>query len=156
MSATYTGETLGKLKKLSMHANGYYHVYLVPGHRHRGRVLAGVAAPPLSEISAYRFNDVNLQSSPCLDHLTLERFTRSYDVHGSTEPTRLQQRLLRKVYGTEWNFLSQALRFVPWPCRTKFAQAIYHVIVRDVLRHTKHIACCILTVCCVGTQMLCR
>ena len=54
MSATYTGETLGKLTKLSMHANGYYHVYLVPGHRHRGRVLAGVAAPPLSEISAYR------------------------------------------------------------------------------------------------------
>ena len=124
-----------------MHARQWLllYAYLVPGPRHRGRVLAGVAAPPLSEISAYRFNDVNLQSSPCLDHLALERFTRSYDVHGSTEPTRLQQRLLRKVYGTEWNFLSQALRFVPWPCRTKFAQAIYHVIVRDVLRHTKHI-----------------
>ena len=26
MSATYTGETLGKLTKLPMHANGYYYM----------------------------------------------------------------------------------------------------------------------------------
>ena len=49
----YTRETLGSCMHARPPMATTTYAYLVRGHRHRGRVLA-VAAPPLSEISAYR------------------------------------------------------------------------------------------------------
>ena len=114
---TYTGGTLVKLTKPCLHANGYHQAYLVPGHRHRGRVLAGVAAPPLPEISAYRSDfdhalrmcsTTTLQSPvfACLRSvLILERFTpmHNYDMQSNwTEASYFKKKKFAVPSGISW------------------------------------------------------